>query len=135
MKAMRATPARAGGAAARRRTRRVARCAAAAGLVLSAVAAATAPSAQATPATKPAPTTTSVANYAEFRVDGARIRTGPSTDFGIAGLGYRSHRVTVHCSRITGPQSTWHKLTDHTTGVSGWAAETVLYVEGQLTLC
>ncbi|MFJ5265666.1 hypothetical protein ACIQAC_34930 [Streptomyces sp. NPDC088387] len=75
------------------------------------------------------------AAYAEFKVDGARIRTGPGGSYAVAGLGYRSHRVTAHCAKPVAPQMVWFYLTNHTTGVSGWSEQSVFYVEGSVPPC
>lgn len=73
--------------------------------------------------------------YAEFREDGVRIRTGPSIDDGIAGLGYRGHSVTAHCFTAPQPNSAWYRITNNTTGVRGWVASSMLLVDGSLPGC
>ncbi|MFI6285430.1 hypothetical protein ACIBCM_11845 [Streptomyces sp. NPDC051018] len=63
------------------------------------------------------------------------MRTGPGTAYPVAGLGYRSHRVTVHCARPVAPQMVWYHLTNGTTGVRGWSEQSVVYVEGSVPPC
>ncbi|WP_328939763.1 hypothetical protein OG288_42455 [Streptomyces tauricus] len=119
---------------ARRTTHRVLRYVLAVGTALP-VAVMASPSAHAAPAGTVARASTGTAAYAEFRVDGARIRTGPGSDYSIAGLGYRSHSVTAHCSIAPQTQEVWYYLTDNTTGVRGWSEQTVVYVEGSIPPC
>ncbi|ARQ67672.1 SH3 domain-containing protein [Streptomyces marincola] len=60
-----------------------------------------------------------------FYVDGARIRSAPHLDAAVRGLGYRSHSVTVHCG-TRGPLETyWFRITNNTTGVSGYIEQSV----------
>ncbi|MGW3681554.1 SH3 domain-containing protein [Streptomyces prasinus] len=55
-----------------------------------------------------------------FYTDGVNIRSAPNYDASVRGLGYRSHRVTVHCG-IRGPlESYWWLITNNTTGVKGY---------------
>ncbi|MEU3658111.1 SH3 domain-containing protein [Streptomyces sp. NPDC032161] len=55
-----------------------------------------------------------------FYTDGVNIRNAPNLDATVVGLGYRSHRVTVHCG-TSGPLETyWWRITDNTTGVRGY---------------
>jgi SH3-like domain-containing protein len=75
------------------------------------------------------------AAFAEFREDGVRIRTGPGTNYAVAGLGYRNHSVTAHCFVAPIPNSAWYKITDNTTGVHGWVASSLLYIEGSFPGC
>jgi hypothetical protein len=55
-----------------------------------------------------------------YVVDGARIRSSPSTSAIVVGYGYRSHDATAHCQRIIGNRQ-WTYHTNNTTGVTGWS--------------
>lgn len=60
-----------------------------------------------------------------FYVDGANIRRSANLNATIVGLGYRSHSVTVHCG-TTGPLETyWWRITNNTTGVTGYIEQSV----------
>ncbi|MGK5531176.1 SH3 domain-containing protein [Streptomyces sp. URMC 129] len=80
-------------------------------------------------------TEVSAAIWGEFREDGVRIRTGPGTQYAVAGLGYRDHSVTVHCFVAPEPNHAWYYLTDNTTGVTGWVSSSLIYRVDPLDGC
>ncbi|MFB7470426.1 hypothetical protein [Kitasatospora sp. NPDC056184] len=60
-----------------------------------------------------------------FYVDGVNIRNRPDLTAKINGLGYVKHKVTVYCG-TRGPLETyWWRITDTTTGVSGYIEQGV----------
>lgn len=60
---------------------------------------------------------------AGFKVNGVRIRTGPSTGCTVKGLGYVGQSVTYRCSTIGDDGYIWYYLTNNSTGVRGWVRE------------
>jgi hypothetical protein len=63
------------------------------------------------------PVPASASDYAYFTDDGVRIRSCGSTSCTVLGLGYRGDSLTAYCYA-----GNWIKITDWTTGVSGWSA-------------
>ncbi|MER5491389.1 SH3 domain-containing protein [Streptomyces sp. NPDC002490] len=58
-----------------------------------------------------------------FYSDGVNIRNAPRLNATVRGLGYRSHRITVHCG-TPGPLETyWWRITNNTTGVRGYIVQ------------
>jgi hypothetical protein len=64
------------------------------------------------------------AGGAQFNADGVRIRSCPSVDCTVLGLGYRSHFVSWYCGQI---QNGFVHILNRTTGVDGWASAQYLY--------
>jgi len=64
------------------------------------------------------------AGGAQFNADGVRIRSCPSIDCTVLGLGYRSHFVSWYCGQI---QNGFVHILDRTTNVDGWASAQYLY--------
>ncbi|WP_059005610.1 SH3 domain-containing protein [Streptomyces specialis] len=96
---------------------------------------AAAPAAPTQVATDVTATDVSASIWGQFREDGVRIRTGPGLQYGVAGLGYRNHSVTVHCFVAPEPNHSWYYLTDNTTGVTGWVSSSLVYREAPLNGC
>ncbi|GAA4530509.1 hypothetical protein [Amycolatopsis samaneae] len=56
---------------------------------------------------------------ARFDGDGVRIHEAPNDGSKTLGLGYRNHAVTLYCTTNTAPA--FGRITDLTTGVTGYA--------------
>ncbi|MFD7003980.1 hypothetical protein ACFWA5_49105 [Streptomyces mirabilis] len=79
----------------------------------------------ATPAGGKATPVHTLSQAGHYLVNGARIRTSPSTGSTTVGYGYTSHNATVYCRRVVGGVE-WFYHTDTTTNVSGWSRYDVL---------
>lgn len=56
-----------------------------------------------------------------FREEGVRIHRHDNTDSDVLGLGYTSHSVTAHCLAAKPNFMSMVRVTDTTTGVTGYA--------------
>lgn len=72
--------------------------------------------------------------YKHFKVDGAKIRTGPSTRCTPVGEGFRTQLADYYCY-TGGEGGTWTYLRDVSTGKKGWVRDDLLEGNGSYVHC